>query len=324
MPEERISDYLQRKTNAVATLEQLLEAYRMLKSRKKSGSVRTEADVYYDEYRVLSSGDMQNEDDYSAYSVDIPDGFERYFDCITAVDKLTVIQALKGFTRLKPWTGARSNDAESARLAPLSASRKPWLPAVKLNGEGLFFGFNADTLSAWSRRIGNRYAQMETQFKESFYKGENERLSAQYVALHTFAHLMIRQLANDCGYSASSLREKVYSTFKDNENIMCGVLIYLASSDAEGSLGGLISIAENTSLLQKVLDNMLHKAQWCSADPLCISSTKQGFLSLNYAACHDCTLLPETSCEFHNVLLDRASIVGVPDDSSLGLFVEQL
>jgi hypothetical protein len=65
---------------------------------------------------------------------------------------------------------------------------------------------------------------------------------------------------------------------------------------------------------------MLLKAQWCSADPLCVTSKQQGFMSLNYAACHDCVLVPETSCEFHNALLDRVSIVGLPEDPSLGFF----
>ena len=100
---------------------------------------------------------------------------------------------------------------------------------------------------------------------------------------------------------------------------MCGILIYLSTSDSEGSLGGLISIAKNKSRLRAILKNMLHKAMWCSADPLCCNATKQGFHSLNYAACHDCVLLPETSCEFRNILLDRISIVGMPDNPKMGL-----
>jgi hypothetical protein len=64
---------------------------------------------------------------------------------------------------------------------------------------------------------------------------------------------------------------------------------------------------------------MLRKAQWCSADPLCAASKKQGLNSLNYSACHDCVLLPETSCEFHNVLLDRVAVAGAPEQPELGL-----
>ena len=55
---------------------------------------------------------------------------------------------------------------------------------------------------------------------------------------------------------------------------------------------------------------MLEEATWCSSDPLCISSMAQGFESLNYAACHACALLPETSCVARNTLLDRVSVIG--------------
>ena len=101
---------------------------------------------------------------------------------------------------------------------------------------------------------------------------------------------------------------------------MCGVLIFVSSSDSDSSLGGLISIADNKDIFERIMDSMLDRASWCSGDPLCISSMKQGYKNLNYAACHDCTLLPETSCERFNCFLDRASIVGLPDNPALGFF----
>ncbi|WP_343339140.1 hypothetical protein TPELB_14950 [Terrisporobacter petrolearius] len=58
---------------------------------------------------------------------------------------------------------------------------------------------------------------------------------------------------------------------------MNDILIYTADSDSEGSLRRLF---------------------------------KQGRKSKNLAACHSCTLLPETSCEEFYVLLNRALIVG--------------
>ena len=267
--------------------------------------------------KVLSKGDVQDADKYSATSGTVPIGFERYFNAVTIVDKLTVTQALRGFTRLLPWNGSNN-------VVPLSAHRKDWLPAVQQNGEGLFFRFNENTLREWESGTSGRYDEMRYSFTKSLYRDANPRFSPRYVALHTFAHLLIRQISNECGYSLSSLREKIYCTFDGYDCIMGGALIYLASSDADGSLGGLISIAETTERLRSVLECMLQKTQWCSADPLCISSMKQGYLSLNYAACHDCVLLPETSCEFRNVLLDRASVVGMPGDTSVGLFGECL
>jgi hypothetical protein len=317
MPPDEARKYLQGKTNAKLTIEQLSEAYEIVKTRKGSSTVRSEADVYFDEYKVLTRGKMES-DEYAAEAVGVPKGFERFFDSVTVIDKLTVIQALKGFTRLSPWNGSALESSQ--HVAPLSEYKKDWLPAVRLNGEGVFFRFNDEMMRAWVTRAGSRYQEMSKSLNNSFYRLANPRFSAQYVALHTFAHLIIRQLANECGYSAASLREKIYSTFKGQDKAMQGVLIYLASSDADGSLGGLISIAKNSVKLGNLLENMLYKAQWCSTDPLCIAAKNQGYLSLNYAACHDCVLLPETSCEFRNILLDRASIVGLPEDTSMGLF----
>ena len=104
---------------------------------------------------------------------------------------------------------------------------------------------------------------------------------------------------------------------------MAGILIYTSSSDSDGSLGGLVRQGES-DLLEGTFRNMLQAASWCSSDPLCIESKAQGFNALNYAACPACTLLPETSCEARNCLLDRAAIVGKPDERSVGFFGELL
>ena len=41
---------------------------------------------------------------------------------------------------------------------------------------------------------------------------------------------------------------------------------------------------------------------------------------LSIAACHACLLAPETACEEYNRLLDRAALVGLPSDQSIGFF----
>ena len=86
-----------------------------------------------------------------------------------------------------------------------------------------------------------------------------------------------------------------------------------------GSLGGLVrnALPEQFEL---VFRNMLQEASWCSSDPICIESKAQGYDSLNYAACHACTLLPETSCEMRNCLLDRGAVVGSLLDRKRGFF----
>jgi hypothetical protein len=319
--EQEITDYIKRKILPKAkkqiTLYDLMSAYRLIKDQKSSSRMQSEADIFAAEYDVLCSG-MSSDDEYVATTAKVPLEFMKFFDAITVVEKLTVVNSLIGFTRINPWNG----ELKCSQLAPLSTENKNWLPAVKLLGEGIFFKFNQETLKSWEQRVSNRYQDMAGELEKSFLS--NERFSPSYVALHTFAHLLIRQLADDCGYSVSSIKEKIYSTDMDGQDRppMSGILVYLATSDSEGSLGELISIARNPKCMLTILKNMLRKAKWCSADPLCCNSTQRGFNSLNYAACHDCVLLPETSCEFRNVLLDRLSIVGKAENPELGLMGE--
>ena len=74
--------------------------------------------------------------------------------------------------------------------------------------------------------------------------------------------------------------------------------------------------------LERVLLKALSDARWCSNDPICMESARsgQGPDSLNLAACHSCGLLPETSCERFNRLLDRGVVVGSFENPLLGFF----
>jgi hypothetical protein len=120
--------------------------------------------------------------------------------------------------------------------------------------------------------------------------------------LHTFAHVMIRRLAFDAGYSSASIRERIYAS--NGPQGMAGVLLYTADSDSEGSLGGLVRMGEPARLLHTLV-NALQDASWCSADPVCRESIAQGVGGMNAAACHACALVSETSCVQANALLDR-------------------
>src|SRR5690606_7868283 len=104
---------------------------------------------------------------------------------------------------------------------------------------------------------------------------------------------------------------------------MAGLLVYTASSDSAGSLGGVASMAE-TELLGAALREGLQRLSWCSSDPVCIESTGSGTDGLNLAACHACVLAPETSCEMNNSFLDRALLFGTHDEGceEAGLFSE--
>lgn len=316
MSPDQIPNYLSKKVLPKVpkqiTLHDLLEAYRLVQSDKDNRL--TEASVYYDEYSVLIKGDVEEDGEYSAKSVVCPSEFTPFVKQVVAVDKLTVIQAMIGFTRGTPWTSGSLSDS---RIAPLSETKKNWLPAVKLNGEGIFIEFDGNSLNRWAEKNKQRFERMRETLFDSYVT--TEKFSPQYVFLHSFSHLFIRALSEVCGYNSASIQEKIYSTFCGHgEQPMHGVLVYLASSDTEGSLGGLISVAEHSDKFLAVIQRMLQTALWCSGDPLCSTAMQQGLNGLNYAACHDCTLLPETSCEIQNTLLDRVSVVGLPENRSLG------
>jgi hypothetical protein len=90
---------------------------------------------------------------------------------------------------------------------------------------------------------------------------------------------------------------------------MAGILVYVAVPDIVGSLGGLAELAEPERFLQLVASVFDH-ADWCSMDPVCSEHEGQGPSQLNLAACHACALVPEPSCLFGNVLLDRTFVRG--------------
>ncbi len=290
--------------------EEILRSWKVVKNTLEKKQTRSELSVYEDEYAILSKDSNQSEDNFSSYSVEIPEKYRSYFEQLAVVDRLTVTQAFTGFTRIM---------RNEENPVDISQYQKPWLPAVELTGEGIFIRFNKEKVACWRHDHSSRYKKMENAMKTGNLKFE--MFSETYVLLHTFAHLFIREIANVCGYSAASIREKIFSEIDKDEDVkMCGVLVYVSSSDADSSLGGLISIAHNKDVFEEIMDRMLERADWCSGDPLCIYSTRQGYKDLNYAACHDCTLLPETSCERFNVFLDRASIVGLPENRELGFF----
>ncbi|CBK74206.1 Domain of unknown function (DUF1998) [Butyrivibrio fibrisolvens 16/4] len=264
------------------------------------------------EYEALCDDDCKDPD-FLTIEAPVPNDLKSFIDQIKIVGRLREVQVLNGFSRVY----------SSINIAPISRRPLKWLPANELYGEGIFIRLSENKISEWEQKIGSRYNELLNRGKN--HPAVKFRLSggsARYVLLHTLSHLLIRELTLQCGYSASSIKEKIYCS-SENESNMCGILIYTASADSDGSLGGLARQGVPEKLLDVFL-NMLESASWCSNDPICIDSLGQGYSSLNYAACHACTLLPETSCECGNIFLDRAAIVGTSDNPQIGYFAELL
>lgn len=236
-------------------------------------------------------------------------------DRVVLADRLREVRALEGFHRVKP---AGKDKLVPAALNHQSSVR--WLPAIDVRGEGIFLSLDEQRLSTWEERdtVRHRVAQLERRLDGSFLAPRlRERtgptLQARYVLLHTLAHLLIRRLAFESGYAATSLRERIYARSSphhaEGSAKQAGVLIYTAAGDSEGTLGGLVRQGEPPRLQGSVLES-LQDAMWCSSDPLCSENLASTFDSLNFAACHACTLVAETSCESGNYLLDRVLVVG--------------
>ena len=236
---------------------------------------------------------------------------------VTLALRLREIMALMGFKRIDPDYSIN----EEKSFCRLGSQYTNWLPAVELKGEGIFIRLNETAVKEWESRteIENRYTRIMN--AKNYMEAKGGKVSPRYILLHTLSHLLIRELILQCGYSSAAIKERIYCTFPgDSESLdMAGILIYTAANDSEGSLGGLVRMGE-TNRLENVFRQMLETASWCSADPLCIQSTGQGSDALNIAACHSCTLLPETSCEARNCYLDRASVVGTIDNRQIGFF----
>ncbi|MHA3700640.1 DrmB family protein [Jatrophihabitans sp. YIM 134969] len=227
---------------------------------------------------------------------------------VVLVHRLREVRALHGFRRY-------DQQADLVDVDLGSRARARWLPAVESFGEGVFLALRQTGLQDWEgdEAVQRRAQRLERRRRDSLIGSRFDPVTPRLVLLHTFAHLLMRQMAFSSGYSSASLRERVYAG-TDQE---AGVLIYTAAGDAEGTLGGLVRQGQPPRLAETILA-ALEDASWCSADPICRESHGQGLGSLNLAGCHGCALVAETSCERSNVLLDRVLLVG--DEDTPGYF----
>ena len=252
----------------------------------------------------------------------VPAGLSGVFADVVQVERLRMVRALIGFTRLD---APDPTDPDLVFRAPISrAEVPPWVPASEVRGEGLFLRVHDDLVAGWEERVSasptlaahqDAYAQYRRNRYSTRIKGPFDAMrhwpGARYIALHTLAHLLIRAIALECGYSGASLSERVYAGSEDTPR--AGILIYTAVPDAEGTLGGLVSLGEPAALT-RILDRALGDAMGCSSDPLCAERLPgQADDFLHGAACHVCLFVSETTCERGNRFLDRRLVVPVGD-----------
>jgi len=116
--------------------------------------------------------------------------------------------------------------------------------------------------------------------------------------------MLITAVSLDAGYSASAIRERVYSGPSGY-----GILLHTGAPGTEGSLGGLVQIGKR---IEHHLLTALQHGRLCSNDPVCAQHEPSNPMEerfLHGAACHGCLLISETCCERRNELLDRSLVV---------------
>ncbi|PZM97253.1 MAG: hypothetical protein DIU79_03015 [Actinobacteria bacterium] len=313
------------------TDEEIWAAIQQQRARGDTEDETDHLDLLTPEWEVFTSTwlpEPSNDFTLRRDPVGVPAPLKGYYADVIQVERLREVRALIAFTRLD---APDPEDPDLVHRAPIARDQPTWVPATEVRGEGIFLRLPPDLLREWEERVSDR---MEvTAHKEAYARYRRNRYSGRipgefdemrgwpgirYYALHTLSHLLIRTIALECGYSAASLAERIYTSTPDDPD-RAGILIYTAVPDAEGTLGGLVSLAEPDSLV-RLTRRALSEAHHCSSDPLCAERLpRHPDDFLHGAACHICLFVSETTCERGNRFLDRRFVVPV-GDPELALF----
>ena len=224
---------------------------------------------------------------------------------IIPIEKMKTVTTQIGFKR-KPYIslGGENKDEELNRLNSTGFKMRPnektWYPAYESVGEGIFITSNINPISRLNlENIADKWIKNKPTHHD-LSKRKNTK-TPEFVWWHSFAHSLIKSLSLFSGYSSASLRERIYL----NEGFG-GILIYNTSPGDDCGMGGLVDLVND---FDPILENAMNILLNCSNDPICsyneIMSNK-----VNGAACHNCLLISETSCEHSNMWLDRHFFLG--------------
>lgn len=240
---------------------------------------------------------------------------------VVLVQRLREVTSLIGFTRFEAAAPDAEGELDLQVTRATLARSITWVPTVENRGEGIFLRFDSAAIDHWSQSEG--VIARSLQLQRGFEAWKRERISSTrqypgpaYILLHTFSHLLMTAISLECGYPASSLKERIYAIPK----LGYGILIFTGSSDAEGTLGGLIEVGHR---IADVVVNALQLSMLCSNDPICSQHVPANPHERNFllgAACHGCLLVAETSCEQQNDFLDRSLVVKTIDNGGAEFF----
>ena len=301
-----------------------------IKSRRAGGGSHADKPVKRAELEVLLASKEE-------IGSDVPDGtfyaralhpshwdglITAAIDRVVLVHRLREVSAQLSFTRFEAITPDAEGELELGVQPATLAREVTWLPAVENRGEGIFIAFKSDAIDAWARHAdviarGKLLMSGFDRWRADHKHSRREFPGLPYLMLHSLSHLLLTAVALECGYPASSIRERVYAG-----EAGYGILIYTGSPDAEGTLGGLVEAGRRIS---EFLDVALDGGKLCSNDPVCAEHNPDNEHVRRFllgSACHGCLLIAETSCEQHNDFLDRALVVPTVCDPDAAFFAE--
>lgn len=313
-------------------LWEAMEAYRGAAAKPEQPQITGYPDLRTAEWDIFTARPAPApHEDFTISRPGVPPVLKGLVEDVVQAERLREVRALVGFTRLD---APDPDDPELVTTAPLARSAPSWVPASEVRGEGIFLKLPEDLLRDWEQRVVGSVAlkaheEAYGRFRKNRYsdriKGTFDPMAhwpgPRYIAMHTLSHLLIRTIALECGYSSASLSERIYAGHEDDPR--SGILIYTAVPDAEGTLGGLVSLAEERDLT-RLFRRAVHDAMRCSSDPLCaerLPAAPADFL--HGAACHVCLFVSETTCERGNRFLDRRFVVPI-DEPELALYPDPL
>lgn len=273
-----------------------------------------EMDIKQPEWRLLTSPNPpSNWPHFLGRRVTPPSAFADKISNVLLLERLREVNALIGFTRIEA-PEETDNQDERPPMAHLCKNHPEWVPVSEVHGEGIFIHFDESAIKRWLQN-NEAIVTRNLNLIEGHVGWRNARKldpnigypGIRYTMLHTFAHLLIRELALECGYNAASIRERIYASDEETSP-MAGVLIYTAAADSDGTLGGLVELGKPENL-GRLINQALKRAEICSSDPLCSEHNPSIDRTLHLASCHACAFVAETSCERGNRYLDRALLV---------------
>lgn len=261
-------------------------------------------DILHDEFRTLESDKPV---DTPQFSKSAEQQFENRRICfrVSSIEKIHIVTAQTGYRRFpyirKDSTSTMENAEDNRRIPSFSKTYdgSAWFCGYESVSEGLFITSDNVRINESSEAYG-----MWKDNRPTFRDPWNRKYvsSPIFVWWHTLSHALIRAISLQAGYPNASIRERLYF---DTSTGKGGFLLYTTSTGSSCSMGGLSGCSEN---FDEILEMAFESIEVCSNDPLCYERKVQNG-SFNGAACHNCLMLSETSCEHSNRWLDRHIIL---------------